>query len=83
MRRGTAERAVGNLSQTKLQRSLLHFYIYANLSYSLGFTLCQHRCVQVSPSREDAIFQACGLTAEPAALVAGRTAAGQRGTRRW
>lgn len=41
------------------------------------------RCVRVSPAREDAVFQACGLTAEPTALVAGRTAAGQRGTRRW
>lgn len=41
------------------------------------------RRVRVSPAREDAVFQACGLTAEPTALVAGRTAAGQRGTRRW
>lgn len=61
----------------KVQTSLLHFYIYANVRYLLDFTLCQHRCVQVSPSREDTIFQACGLTAEPAALVAGCTAAGQ------
>lgn len=44
----------------------------------------QWRCrrVRVSPAREDAVFQACGLTAEPPALVAGRTAAGQRGARR-
>lgn len=36
-----------------------------------------------SPSREDAVLQAGGLTAEPSALVAGCTAAVQRGARGW
>lgn len=36
---------------------------------------------RVSPSRENAVLQAGGLTAEPSALVAGRTAAVQRGAR--
>lgn len=39
--------------------------------------------VCVSPAGEDAIFQAGGLAAEPSALVAGCTAASQRGARRW
>lgn len=37
--------------------------------------------VCISPSGEDTVLQACGLTAEPSALVAGRTAAGQGGAR--
>lgn len=35
--------------------------------------------VGVSPSRENAVLQAGGLTAQPSALVAGGAAAGQRG----
>lgn len=37
--------------------------------------------VSVSPSRENAVLQAGGLTAQPSALVAGGAAAGQRGAR--
>lgn len=38
--------------------------------------------VRISPSWEDAVFKARGLAAEPSALIAGRTAAGQRGAGR-
>ncbi len=41
-----------------------------------------HVLKYISPSGEDTIFQACGLAAEPSTLVAGRTAAVQRGARR-
>lgn len=43
---------------------------------------CACMIVCVSPSGEDAVFQAGGLAAEPSALVTGRTAAGQGGARR-
>lgn len=66
----------------KFQKSF-DFYSCTNVRYLLVFTECWCRCVQISPAREDAVFQACGLTAEPTALVTGSAAAGQRGTRRW
>ena len=44
--------------------------------------VCVCMIVFVSPSGENTILQAGGLAAEPSALVAGRTAAGQGGARR-
>ena len=40
-----------------------------------------HVCV--SPSGDNAVFQAGGLAPAPSTLVAGRTAAGQGGAGRW
>lgn len=66
----------GSLRKVRNQATIRHYHVLKTKMQ------CRRRCVQVSPAREDTVFQACGLTAKPAALVAGSTAAGQRGTRR-